>query len=132
MIFVKFILTNGVITVDEQQAKNILNSKDQLIPIKNLDGEWTYETINKAFIIRTQLDFEKIKDWSEKEKKLKLEIEAKAENERLLAMPPEEREKIEKKSEDARARISEMLFGVRKKMTITDESNAQNDLSPTP
>lgn len=108
-IFVKFILTNGEISVDEQQAKDILKSEAQLIPIRGENGAWTYETINKAFIIRTVKDHEKMRWWRVEQEKIKAEELAKQEEQRLLNMSPEEKERIKKEEEEAREKSRKIM-----------------------
>ena len=58
MMFIKFVMTgkNKDFTIDEFQAKEILSSPQQLIPVKDWHGNWTGETINKAFITCTERD----------------------------------------------------------------------------
>ena len=109
MIFVKFVMTNGFITVDEEQAKAILKSENQLVAIKDLKGQWTYETLNKAYIIRTQIDYEKIRDWNNEQKRIERERLLEEEKQKLLAMSPEEKKKHEEQEEETRKKISEMI-----------------------
>ena len=113
MIFVKFVMTNGFITVDEEQAKAILRSENQLVPIKDLKGQWTYETLNKAYIIRTQLDYEKIREWNNEKRRQEEKRKIAEENARLLAMSPEERKALEEKEIEMRKKMKEMFDSFR-------------------
>lgn len=117
-IFIKFVLTNGEISVDEEQAKSILKSEAQLIPIRDEKGAWTYETINKAFIIRTVKDHEKMRWWRVEQEKIKAEETAKLEEQRLLNMPPEERERLKKEEEESRIKMREMFADLSGKFKI--------------
>ena len=118
MIFIKFVLTKGEITVDEEQAKNILRSEQQLIPIKDLDGNWTYETINKAYIIRTHKDYEKMRWYNVEQEKIKQDKLAQEEHKKLLAMPPEERQRLEDEKKAQQKRIAEMFANLGKSFRI--------------
>lgn len=119
IVFIKFVLTNGEITVDEEQAKSILKSGNQLIPIKGFDGEWTGETINKAFIVRTARDYDRTRQH-------RLELQAKeqkkleeAERQRLLKMSPEEKAKLEEEEKIQREKVAQMFSDLRKKFKIS-------------
>lgn len=117
-IFIKFILTNGEISVDEKQAKEILKSEAQLIPIRDESGAWTHETINKAFIVRTVRDSDRIRHWHSEQKRKNEARIAEEEHQRLLAMSPEEREKIEQENKERVAKTAKMFEELRTKMNI--------------
>ena len=118
MIFVKFIMTNGEITVDEEQAKSILKSEVQLIPIRDENGAWTHETLNKAYLVRTVKDHEKMRWWRIEQKKKEEEEKAMIEEQKLLDMPPEERERLKKEEEANRIKLREMFAEIHNKFRI--------------
>jgi len=68
MKFIKFIMSQKGLefTVSEETAEEILTSPQQLVPVKDLNGNWTGETINKAHIIATERDRFEEKDWWQK------------------------------------------------------------------
>jgi len=123
MIFIKFILTNGDITVDEAQAKAILKSEQQLIPIRDESGGWTYETLNKAFIVRTVMDKEAMRTYNLKKQAEKAIAESEEEKKRLLAMSPEERAKLEQEEKERKEKITLMFADLKRGMEIP--SNAR-------
>lgn len=118
MVFIKFVLTNGEITVDEEQARNILRSEEQLIPIHNEDGVWTYETINKAFIIRTCKDSEKMRWWNVEQEKLRQEKEVKEAEEAFNKLTPEQKKAIKDKEEEERKKINEKFAELKKSFQV--------------
>lgn len=117
-IFIKFILTNGEISVDEEQAKAILKSEAQLIPIRDEAGAWTHETINKAFIVRTIKDTDRIRHWYSEQKRKEDYRIAEDERQRLANLSPEERAKIEEEEKERRAKTAKMFEDLRNKMHI--------------
>ena len=118
MIFIKFVLTNGEITVDEEQAKAILKSDAQVIPIRDLNGTLTYETINKAFIIRTVKDFEKMRWWNVEQEKLRQEKEAREAEEAFQKLTPEEKEAIKKKEKEQKEILDKKFAEMRESFKI--------------
>lgn len=66
-------------TVDEDRALAILKSPDQLIILKDEQGNWNGDAINKSEIIGTKLDKERTKD---EERKNQLKLEGRAEEEK--------------------------------------------------
>lgn len=78
MKYVKFIMSKGLdITVDEPQAREILKSPQQSHPVKDpKTGEWTLETINKAFMIGTKRDVERERAEAEKAARETIKIAA--------------------------------------------------------
>ncbi len=61
-------------TIPLEEAKELLESGEQLIPIKE-KGEWTGEIINKAHIVCTIRDIEKERDNSSEERSRIMKIE---------------------------------------------------------
>lgn len=56
MRYVRFVMSKGEpITIPEDEAKRVLVSDEQIVPIKK-DGQWTGEVINKAHIVQTIVD----------------------------------------------------------------------------
>lgn len=78
MRYVKFVMSRGKdITVDEQQAKEILRDERQMCPVVDpKTGEWTRESINKAHLVETVPDHEKDRAMAlqEQSKRMKLEM----------------------------------------------------------
>ena len=57
MKFIRFNLSRGdTMTFPSEEAKRILTSPEQLVPIKEADGKWHGRTINKAHIVSTTWD----------------------------------------------------------------------------
>ena len=55
MKWIKFTLTTGDITLSEDQAKRVLDAPTKQVMINDdFTGEWTGDTINKAFLIKTE------------------------------------------------------------------------------
>lgn len=67
-MFIRFIMsTKKEFVVDAIQAREILSSPQQLIPIYSVfNGDWNGETINKAHIVCTERDREAEKDFASK------------------------------------------------------------------
>ena len=106
--YIQFTLSQGIkITVDEEQAKDILKSTQQLIPIVK-NGEWTGETINKAHIVATKRDYEEERNYyREEESKAQREEERKA-KEAYEKLSPEEKEAIRINEEESRKKMREL------------------------
>lgn len=59
MKYIKFNMSKGnSVTLPENKAEAVLESKEQVIQIYDESGNWTGKTINKAFIISTEIDVE--------------------------------------------------------------------------
>ena len=62
--FIKFIMRDksNNFTLPFEQAKNVLESKSQLVMIHS-KGQWTGLTVNKADVMMTERDMEAEKEW---------------------------------------------------------------------
>ena len=59
MNYIKFTISRGEpFSLPMEQAEQVLNSPNQLVMLKDKDGKWSGQTINKAHIICTDLDIE--------------------------------------------------------------------------
>jgi len=57
MKFIKIYMSKGdSFTFPAEEAKRILTSADQLVPIKEKDGKWWGRVINKAHIVSSGFD----------------------------------------------------------------------------
>lgn len=116
-MFIRFVMSRGKeFSVDEIQAKEILSSPQQLIPIHSiLKGEWTGETINKAHIVCTERDREAEKDFESK--RWRLEQRNKFLQE-LKDVPEEKREEFEAERKRVAEDFKKMTAYLAKKMSI--------------
>ena len=121
--YIKFVLSKGSdVVVTEAEAKEILKAEAQLIPIRDENGQWTGETINKSHIIKTEIDKaktaevyrNKIKECIEVQEK----IEEEAERKRKLAMTADEREAEERAEIERKQKIKDMFSNLRNKLTL--------------
>ncbi len=101
--YIKFVMSKGAdMTVDEETAKKILTSPQQIHPYY-VDGVWTGQSINKAFMIGTQLDTDKMQAEADREARARIKLAA-----------PEISEEQRKRNVEGLARMREEL--VRKKV----------------
>lgn len=114
--FIRFIMSRGKeMVVDEFQAREILASPQQLIPLNTMAGEWTGETINKAHIVCTERDREAEKEFEGK----KLMIEQRKKYlEELKDIPPEKRAEYEEAVKRNRQEFETIVKYLTSKMTL--------------
>ena len=63
MRYIKFVMAKGEnITLPYEKAQQVLSSPQQVVRILDENGNWTGTTINKAHIICTKEDLERLKD----------------------------------------------------------------------
>ena len=75
--YIKFIMSSGdEISVPMDQADKILNSESQLVRINAPDGLWTGQFVNKAHIVSTDLDKDRMRSEAENERMRIIKIEA--------------------------------------------------------
>lgn len=99
--YIKFVMSKGdPITVDEAQAIRILNSPNQLLMVMDDNGQWTHKTINKAHIVETVEDYDKMRAEAENERSRTLKLSA----------PPLSEEQIAKNLSILR-QMKEKIFG---------------------
>jgi len=73
MKYIRFIMTNKQdFVLPEDQAKKVIESDQQLIMIHNKKGEWTGDTINKAYLVCTEYDikYTNLKNYEKNQYKL--------------------------------------------------------------
>lgn len=116
-MFIRFVMQGKKeFVVDEIQAKEILASPQQLIPLLSiLSGEWTGETLNKAHIICTERDREAEREFQGK--KLMLEQRHKYLQE-LKEVPEDQRERFEAERKRVADDYKTMVGYLAKKMAI--------------
>lgn len=69
MKYVKFTLSKGdPITLPIEVAERLINSDGQLMKIPDADGTWSGKLINKAHIVSTDLDKDKMRSEAEIER----------------------------------------------------------------
>jgi hypothetical protein len=69
MKYVKFTLSKGdPITLPIDVAERLINSDGQLMKIPEPDGTWSGKLINKAHIVSTELDKDKMRSEAENER----------------------------------------------------------------
>lgn len=117
-MFIRFVMQGKKeFVVDEIQAKEILASPQQLIPVLGiLSGEWTGETLNKAHIVCTERDREAERDFESK--KWRLEQRHKYLQE-LKDVPEEKRAEFEAERKKTAQDYKTMIAYLSKKMAIT-------------
>lgn len=63
-MFIKFTMsTKEHFVLPFEQARKIIESIHQVVMIHGPDGEWSGQTLNKAFLISTKRDIEAEKEW---------------------------------------------------------------------
>ena len=106
--YIQFTLSQGIkITVDEEQAKEILKSTQQLIPIVK-NGEWTGETINKAHIVATRRDYEEERSYYREQESMAQRQKEKEAQEAYDRLSPKEKEALRIKEEESIKQMREL------------------------
>jgi hypothetical protein len=94
MKYVKFTLSKGdPITLPIEIAERLINSDGQLMKIPETDGSWSGKLINKAHIVSTDLDKDRMRSEAENERMRIVKLEA-------PAMTDEQRQRNLKKLAD--------------------------------
>ena len=119
-MFIQFIQTQGLnITVDQKQAEEILKNSQQICPVKDRNGKWTGETINKAYTTGTKPDRYAMKDGLMDLKNMNQELA------RLEAINPKTKEAGQKLAE-AQQKQKDKIVDFREYLGIKPQLNAKN------
>lgn len=79
MKWIKFTLSKGdPITLPIDVAERLINSDGQLMKIPDADGSWSGKLINKAHIVATDLDKDRMRSEAENERMRITKLEAPA------------------------------------------------------
>lgn len=98
MKFIKFTLANAEpFSLPYDKAVQVMDSSQQLVMLSDDKGDWSGQTINKAFIICTDRDVEEEASWGNKNL-LKLSEETE------VVQTPEE----QSRTEEAKKRVAEL------------------------